>query len=140
MDEGLHPPFPEEGWPRNSRELPSNFHSGQDLQWSVRNRIEPEFEKILRKNQNGFRRNRSKTSQILTIRWNLEGVCAKNLETTLLFVTFFWAFDSIHRGKMEKILLEYGRPKINPCSHNDAIWKHESKSPLRMETQIISAL
>ena len=33
-----------------------------------RNCIEPKIDKILRKNQNGFRRNRSTTSQILTIR------------------------------------------------------------------------
>ena len=38
------------------------------------NRIEPEIEKILRKNQNGFQRNTSTTSQILTIRRILEGV------------------------------------------------------------------
>ena len=34
----------------------------------LRNRIEPKIDNILRKNQNGFRRNRSTTSQILTIR------------------------------------------------------------------------
>ena len=34
----------------------------------LRNCIEPKIENILRKNQNGFRRNRSTTSQILTIR------------------------------------------------------------------------
>ena len=66
---------------------------------------------ILRKNQNGFRRNRSTTSQILTIRRILEGVRAKNLRVTLLFVDFNKAFDSIHRGKMEQILLAYGLPK-----------------------------
>ena len=57
-----------------------------------------------------FRRNRSTTSQI-TIRRILAGVCAKNLEATILFVEFSEAFDSIHRGKMEKILLVYGIPK-----------------------------
>ena len=67
----------------------------------LRNRIEPKIDNILRKNQNGFRRNRSTTSQILTIRRILEGVRAKNLQTTLLFVDFSKAFDSIHRGKME---------------------------------------
>ena len=66
---------------------------------------------MLRKNQNGFRRNRSTTSQILTIRRILEGVRAKNLQATLLFVDFTKAFDSIHRGKMEQILLAYGLPK-----------------------------
>ena len=43
----------------------------------LRNRIEPKIDNILRKNQNGFRRNRSTTSQILTIRRILEGVRAK---------------------------------------------------------------
>ena len=75
------------------------------------NRIEPKIDNILRKNQNGFRRNRSTTSQILTIRRILEGVQAKNIKATLLFVNFTKAFDSIHRGKMEQILLVYGLPK-----------------------------
>ena len=77
----------------------------------LRNHIEPKIENILRKNQNGFQRNRSTTSQILTIRRILEGIRAKNLQATLLFVDFTKAFDSIHRGKMELILLAYGLPK-----------------------------
>ena len=77
----------------------------------LRNRIEPKIDNILRKNQNGFRRNRSTTSQILTIRRILEGVRAKNLQATLIFVDFTKAFDSIHRGKMEQILLAYSIPK-----------------------------
>ena len=77
----------------------------------LRNRIEPKIDNIPRKNQNGFRRNRSTPSQILTIRRILEGVRAKNLQVTLLFVAFTKAFDSIHRGKMEQILLAYGLPK-----------------------------
>ena len=51
------------------------------------------------------------TSQILTIRRIPEGVRAKNLLAILLFVDFTKAFDSIHRGKMEPILLVYGIPK-----------------------------
>ena len=65
-----------------------------------RNHIEPKIENILRKNQNGFRRNRSTTSQIITIRRILEGVRVKNLEATILFVNFAKAFDSIHRGNI----------------------------------------
>ena len=38
-------------------------------------------------------------------------VQAKNLQATLLFVDFTKAFNSIHRGKMEQILLAYGLPK-----------------------------
>ena len=41
----------------------------------------------------------------------LEGVRAKNLQATLIYVDFTKAFDSIHRGKMEQILLAYGIPK-----------------------------
>ena len=77
----------------------------------LQNRIEPKIDNILRKNQNDSRRNRSTTSQILTIRRILEGVRAKNLQATLLFVDFTKAFDSIHRGKMEQILLAYGLPR-----------------------------
>ena len=75
------------------------------------NHIEPKIENILSKNQNGFQRNRSMMSQILTIRRILEGERAKNLLATILFVDFTKAFDSIHRGKMEQILLAYSLPK-----------------------------
>ena len=75
------------------------------------NCIEPKIDNILRKNQNGFRRNRSTTSVILTIRQILESVRAKNLESTILFVDFTKSFDSIHRGNMEQILLAYSLPK-----------------------------
>ena len=77
----------------------------------LRNRTEPKINNILRKNQNGIRRNRSPTSQILTIRRILEGVRAKNSQATLLFVDFTQAFNSIHWGKMEQILQAYGLPK-----------------------------
>ena len=50
----------------------------------LRNHIETKIKKILRKNQNDFWRNRSTTSQILTI------------------------FYSINRGEMEQILFAYG--------------------------------
>ena len=62
-------------------------------------------------NLNGFWRDRSKMSQILTIRRILEGVRATYLEATMLFVDFAKAFDSIHREKLEQILLAYGLPK-----------------------------
>ena len=77
----------------------------------LHNRIEPKIDNILRKNQNSFRRNRSTTSQILTIRRILEGLRAKNLQATILIVDFTKAFDFIHRGKIEQILLSYGIPK-----------------------------
>ena len=51
------------------------------------------------------------TSQILTIRRILEGIHAKNLDATILFIDFSKAFDSIHRGNMEQILLAYSFAK-----------------------------
>ena len=100
-------PFPKKG----DLELALTSIAAKIYNALLRNRIEPKIDNILRKNQNGFRRNRSTTSQILTICRILEDVWAKNLQATLLFVDFTKAFDSIHRGKMEQILLAYGLPK-----------------------------
>ena len=47
----------------------------------------------------------------MIICWILEGVHAKNLEATILFVDFPKAFDSIHRENMGQILLAYSLPK-----------------------------
>ena len=41
----------------------------------------------------------------------MEGVRAKTLKVIQLFADFSKAFDSIHRGKTEQILLAYGLPK-----------------------------
>ena len=94
----------------------------------LHNHIEPKIEKILRKNQNSFQRNQSTTSQILTIHRILEGICAKNLEATILFVDFSKAFDSIHRRKMEQIPLTYSLPKQTVAAIRMLYKKHKSKS------------
>ena len=107
-------PFPKKadlGLAKNYRGITLTSIAAKIYNALLRNRIKPKIDNILRKKQNGFRRNRSTTSQILTIRRILEGVRAKNLQATLLFVDFTQAFDSIHRRKMEQILLAYGLPK-----------------------------
>ena len=48
------------------------------------------------------------TSQILTLCRILEGIRAKNVPVTILFVDFTKSFDSIQRGKMEQFPLAYG--------------------------------
>ena len=104
-------PFPKKGdlgLAKNYRGITLTSIAAKIYNALLRNRIEPKIDNILRKNPNGFRWNRSMTSQILTIRRILEGVRAKNLQATLIFVDFTKAFDSIHRGKMEQILLAYG--------------------------------
>ena len=106
-------PFPKKsdlGLANNYRGITLTSIAAKIYNALLRNRIEPKID-ILRKNQNGFRRNRSTTSQILTIHRILEGVRAKKRQATLLFVDFTKAFDSIHRGNMEQILLAYGLPK-----------------------------
>ena len=107
-------PFPKKGdlgLAKNYRGITLTSIASKIYNALLRNRIVPQIDKILRKNQNGFRRNRSTTSQILTIHRIQEDVRAKNLQATLLFVDFTKAFDSIHRGKMEQILLAYSLPE-----------------------------
>ena len=99
------------GLSKNYRGITLTSIAAQIYNAQLRNRIEPKIDNILRKKQNCFRRNRSTTSQILTIRRILEGVRAKNLQATLLFVDFTKAFDSVHWEKVEQILLAYGLPK-----------------------------
>ena len=101
-------PFPKKGdlgLAKNYRGITLTCIAAKIYNALLRNRIEPKID------QNGFRRNRSTTSQILTIRRILEGERAKNLQATIQFLDFTKAFDSIHRGKMEQILLAYGLPK-----------------------------
>ena len=111
--EGCILPFPKKGdlgLSKNYRGITLTSIAAKIYNSLLLNRVQPEVEKVLRKNQNGFRKNRSTVGQILTVRRLIEGVRAKNLQASLLFVDFSKAFDSIHRGKMEKILLAYGIP------------------------------
>ena len=111
---GCSLPFPKKGDPglaKNYRGITLTSIAAKIYNAPLRNRIDPKIDNMLRKNQNGFRRNRSTTSRILTIRRILEGVRAKNLQSTILILDFTKAFDSIHSGNMEQILLAYGLPK-----------------------------
>ena len=76
----------------------------------ILNRCLPHIEALLRPNQNGFRAERSTTSHILALRRLIEGIKDKNLKCIITFIDFKKAFDSVHRGKMLKILITYGIP------------------------------
>ena len=75
----------------------------------ILNSCRPHIEPVLRPNQNGFRAERSTTSHILALRRLIEGVKDKNLQC---IIDFKKAFDTIHRGKMIRILHAYGIPDI----------------------------
>jgi len=111
--EGCILPFPKKGdlsIPSNYRGITLTSIAAKIYNKLLLNRIQPEIEKVLRKNQNGFRKARSTTGQILTIRRLIEGIKSRNLEATILFVDFSKAFDSIDRSKLELILSAYGIP------------------------------
>ena len=106
-------PFPKKGdlsIPDNYRGITLTCIDAKIYNTLLRARIQPELEKVLRRNQNGFRPNRSTQGQILTVRRLIEGVKAKNLQATIAFVDFSKAFDFIHRSKLADILRSYGIP------------------------------
>ena len=70
----------------------------------ILNRIQPEMEKILRDNQNGFREGRLITSHILLLRRILYGARSNNLPAVMVFIDFRKAFDSVDRKYLVKIL------------------------------------
>ncbi len=72
-------PFPKKGdlgLAKNYRGITLTSIAAKIYNELLQSCIEPNIDNILRKNQNDFRRNRSMTSQILTIRRILEGVRA----------------------------------------------------------------
>ena len=115
-------PFPKKGdlgLAKNYRGITLTSIAAKIYNALLRNCIEPKIDNILRKNQNVFRRNRSTTSQILTVRRILEGVRAKNLQATLLF----------HPQRENGTNPTSIRPtKRNRSSNNDPLQKHKSKS------------
>ena len=80
--------------------IDGNVYNTQSL-----NRIQTEIERILRKNQNSFRENRSTNFNDYDFvhRWSIW----KNIEATFLFADFSKALDSIRREKMVKMLQAY---------------------------------
>ena len=96
MNKELHPPFPQEKGPlncQNYRGKTLSFIAAKIYNILQLNLIEPEIEKILRKNRNGFRKKRFTTSQILTIqRMFLSISCQKSRGHTLVcrFLQVIW--------------------------------------------------
>ena len=89
--EGCILPFPKKGdlsKTSNHRGITLTSIAAKIYNALLLNRIQPEMEKILRRNQNGFRKGRSTIGQILTVRRIIEGVKARLIPATLLFIDF----------------------------------------------------
>ena len=75
------------------------------------NRIRPVIDRVLRPNQNGFRKDCSTSSHILALRRIVEELKNYKKEAVISFIDFRKAFDSINRNTMFEILLAYGIPQ-----------------------------
>lgn len=75
------------------------------------NRIRDPIDKLLRKNQAGFRPRRSCTQQIHILRRIMDDAHSNKIPMCITFIDFKKAFDSIDRRMMFAILLHYGIPE-----------------------------
>ncbi len=99
---GCNHPFPKKcdlGLAKNYRGITLTSIAAKIYNALLRNRIELKIDNILRKNQNGFKRNRSTT----TIRRILEGVWAKNYRGITLTSIAAKIYNALLRNRIEKI-------------------------------------
>ena len=115
-------PFPKKGdlgLAKNYRSITLTFTAVKIDNALLRNHIELNIENILRKNQNGFRRNRSTKAQILTIRRILEGVSAKKpIGNNIIYRLLRGLWLHTQRGDGANSTRLQPTPK-NRRSHND---------------------
>ena len=63
-------------------------------------------------NQSGFRASRSTVEQTMAIRYILDICCVSKRMTTIIFVDFNKAFDSIDRRAISIVLSKYGASEL----------------------------
>jgi sorting nexin-29 len=76
----------------------------------IRRRLEPYMERIVGEYQGGFRAGRSTTDQLFTVKQILEKCWEYDIKVYQLYVDFKHAYDSVHRGKLYKIMHDFGIP------------------------------
>ena len=77
----------------------------------IHNRMTPYSEEILGEYQCGFRKNRSTTDHLCTLRQIQEKCYEYNIDIYYLFIDFKQAFDKVHRKKMLQSLTLLGIPR-----------------------------
>ena len=119
-------PFPIKGDPglaKNYQGITFTSISAKIYNALQRNCIEPKIVNIVRKNQNGFRRNRSTTSQILTIRRILEK------PTGDITICRLYQGLRFHPQREDGTNPTSIRPtKRNRSSNNNSLQKHQSEN------------
>ena len=100
----------------------------------ILNRIRDHIDKILRKNQAGFRQGRSCIQQITILRRIIEGAYSQDIPLFITFIDFKKAFDSIDRAMMFAILLHYGIPAMIVAAIR--VLYDESKSQVYIQGQL----
>lgn len=107
-------PLPKKG----DLSLPSNYRgitlspiAAKIYNSMLLNRITPHLDPILRRNQNGFRKGRATTPQILALRRIIEEFKISQQKASIVFVDFSKAFDCVNRKVMLHILRNYGFPE-----------------------------
>ena len=125
-------PFPKKGGfgiVKNYRGISLTSIAAKIYNALLRNPIEPKFEKILRKNRNDFRRNRSTISKNFDYPSNSKRCTCKrpySNNTTHRSLQGIWLHtQGVGDGANTSCLR---LPKRNSCSHNDAIEKHKVKA------------
>ena len=122
MNESRHPPFSQERWQRDhNRCITLIAIAGKVLHAKLINCIQPEIEKILRKNPNNYREYRSTTLPILTTSRIIEGVRAKKSQAAELFVVFFGGIWVHTQGKNGANATIIWSPQRNCCRCNYAL-------------------
>jgi sorting nexin-29 len=74
-------------------------------------RISPFAKNLIGNYQCGFRKNRSTTNQIFTLRQILEKAKEFGIETHHLFIDFKSAYDTIRREQLYNVMSEFNIPK-----------------------------
>lgn len=77
----------------------------------INNRIKTISEVLLKEEQSGFRKGRSCSDNVFSIKRILEKRREVNLETHIAFIDFEKAFDSVVRNKLWDIMYKNGYPK-----------------------------